>query len=205
LISKKRGLDMRGKSLFIILSSVLVVLLSLSLAKAQSYRENLEVSSLYVYQQMFDNADAGQFSKILELSRQIEGVIVALETNLSVNIKSQLESAVASGDKEKVKGALQKLIFYDIQDVFLTTKSSIKNGADLGKIKEHLKLAYLDYLIVSSEAKKIDFGLDRSVRKSFNELLTGHLAAAVNASNPGLVENDMATIQDNYRQIFADK
>ncbi|MBU4304458.1 MAG: hypothetical protein KJ893_02365 [Candidatus Omnitrophica bacterium] len=193
---------MRGKTLFIILCSVLVVLLSLSLANAQSYRENAAVSSVYVYRQMVDSVDAGQLSKVLELARPIEAILAALETNLSVNIKSQLERAVASQDREKVKGALHKLIFYDIQDIFRAAKKSITSRTDAGKLKEQLKLAYLDYLIVSPEAKRIDFGLDREVRKVFNELLTGHLAAAVEASNPGIVENDMATIEGHYRRIF---
>jgi hypothetical protein len=97
---------------------------------------------------------------------------------------------------------LIELIFYDMQDVFRVTKKSIAGGDNLSNLKEQLKSAYLDYLIVSPEAKKIDFGLDREIRKGFTELLTGRLALAAESTDPGIIEKDIATLEDCYRRIF---
>ncbi len=169
---------------------------------AQTYRENASVTPVSVYQQMLDFAENSEFDKILQVGEQISGVFDAIKIKFSVDIGSMVQRAISTGDKEKVKAAVYTIIYYDIKDVFQATEEGVKQQLPLDKLKERLKLSYLDYLLVSPAAKKIDFGIDREIRKYFNELLTAELAKAVTGVTDVKMKEATAAIEESYKSVF---
>ncbi|MCG2712133.1 MAG: hypothetical protein L6416_07415 [Candidatus Omnitrophica bacterium] len=194
---------MRAKKVSIFIGLlVCLFFLPCSLLRAQSYREEAAISSVYIYQQMINQLDEGNLNKVLQLSHNLDEIISKMDMRFGASLQSDIQNAVNAADKEKARKAVIALIFYDIKDVFYATEEGISEQLALDILKERLKIAYLDYLVVSSQAKKLDFERDRQIRKAFSDLLTGHLAKAVLQSDMSMLKKGMANIDENYKEIF---
>lgn len=194
---------MKIKFILIVVAAVSLPLAALSSAKAQSYREQAPISPVYIYQQMLSYAQAQEADKILKLLDSLGEILSAVNVNFGKNLKAEVSAAVGSGNSKKMLEAIYTLIYYDIKDVFRATGEGLNvERLPLEKLEARLKFAYLDYLLVSPEARKKDFNLDRDIRKSFTELLTGELARVVSQGNLGTAQNKLNAIEENYKSIF---
>lgn len=178
------------------------LLLPSTSAMAQSYRESAPVPLVKVYQEMVAHALKQENAEILKLLGSIDQVLVEIATKFGIDCKAEIKGAVEKGDEKGVLEALYKLIYYDIRDVFQATKEGLEKGLPLAALKERLKAAYLDYLVISPDARKANFNLDREVRKIFNEVLTARLAEAVSKGEGDILLANFKRIEDNYRNIF---
>lgn len=187
---------------FILTLLIGLVWVAPSFLNAQDYRESVPIPSVYIYQKMLSYADSGENDKILKLLASIKEILNAINSNFGEDLETKVKQAIATGNKEVILKALYTLIHYDIKDVFRATIEGIKAGKPLSKLKGTLKLAYLDYLLVSQKARKKDFNLDREIRKDFTELLTADLARAVSQDDIRILQNKFDSIEYNYRSIF---
>lgn len=191
--------------LILIAVAISLSFLILSSARAQSYREAAPISSVYIYQQMLSYAQTQENDKIIKLLGNIEEILNAINNNFGKNLKADIANAINKGSNEEISASIYTLILYDIKDVFRSVEEGLNvERLSLSRLEERLKLAYLDYLAVSPEARKRDFNLDRDIRKIFTELLTADLARAVSlgGGSRSILQNRLVSIEDSYRKIF---
>jgi len=186
----------------ILIFTVCMVLLVPSFLKAQDYREKASVSPVEIYREMLSCVQTKNTGRILKLLGSVEGILEAINTNFGKDIKSKIEEAVSTGKSEDIAGAIHTLIYYDIKDVFKATMGGVSEGLSLAKLKGRVKFAYLDYLLVSPQAKRKNFNLDRAIRKGFADILIADLAKAVLQGNTYVVQSRFDSIEHNYKNIF---
>jgi len=169
---------------------------------AQSYRESAPISPVYVYKQMLLYAEQGESGKISKLLSSVEEILDALSSNFQQDLRNKITEAINSGSRREILNSIYTLIFYDMKDVFRATVEGLREGLSLAALKERLKFAYLDYLLVSPTARKKEFNLDRNIRKLFTGLLTAELAKAVDEGEASSIESKFDAILNDYRSIF---
>ena len=183
-----------------IIGLIIFLLLSLSLF-AQNYRKEAVISPVYIYQQMLSFVKEGDYDKIVKSLSLLENVLNAIKNNFDKDLKTLIEDAVSTGDARKIKKAIYTLIYYDIKDVFYEVLTNL-NTKEFYQLKETLKFAYLDYLLVSPAIRRRNFEVDREIRKSFTELLGGLLAKAVEEKNSIFIEGRFSKIERDCRTIL---
>ncbi len=184
-----------------ILIAGLIVFLSSPSLFSQNYRKEAVVSPVYVYQQMLSYLEEGNYKKILKSLSLLEEILNAIKSKFNKDLKTLIEDAVATKDVEKIREAIYTLIFYDIKDVFSEVLNNL-NTKGLYQLKETLKFAYLDYLLVSPAVKKRNFKVDRDIRKSFTELLGGLLAKAIEEKNSIFIEGKFSKIEKDCKAVL---
>ncbi len=168
---------------------------------AQTYRKEAAVSPVYIYQQMLSYAEKGEFKKISKSLTLLEEILAAIKSKFNKDLKALFEEALTTNDTKEIKKAIYALIFYDIKDVFGEVLSNL-NTKGLYDLKETLRFAYLDYLLISPVVKKKNFEVDRRIRKTFNEVLGGLLARAFEEKNPSLLRGKLARIEESYKLVL---
>ncbi|OQX87718.1 MAG: hypothetical protein B6D55_02560 [Candidatus Omnitrophica bacterium 4484_70.2] len=179
---------------------IFFLLLSPSLF-AQNYRKEAVISPVYIYQQMLSFVKEGNYDKIVKSLPLLEDVLNAIKNNFNKDLKILIEEAVSTRDAGRIKKAIYTLIYYDIKDVFNEVLTNL-NTKGFYQLKETLKFAYLDYLLVSPAIRKRNFKIDREIRKSFVELLGGLLAKAVEEKSSIFIEGKFSKIEENYKSIL---
>lgn len=175
-----------------------------SFLSAEDYRETASKSSIDLYHQMFVYAEKQDNDKILTLLDSIKVPLNGIKSNFGKDLNAMIKQALSTGSKEDVLQALYTLIYYEMKNVFRDTVKGIESGRlpPLATLKERLKLAYVDYLLVSPKAREKNFDLDREIRKDFNKLFTGDLAKAVSEDNKNILQNAFNSIENKYKDIF---
>ena len=186
----------------ILIFTLCIVLLTPSFLKAQDYREKASVSPVEIYREMLFCVQTKNTGKILKLLGSVEGVLEAINANFGEDLKTKIEMAVSTGKQENIAKAVHTLIYYDIKDVFKATMGGISEGISLAKLKGRFKFAYLDYLLVSPQAERKNFNLDRAIRKGFADILIADLAKAVLQGNTYVMQSRFDSIEHNYKNIF---
>ncbi len=178
------------------------VLLAPSVLFAQDYRELGSVSPISIYQQILSSAQAQDNSGILKSLDSLSDILNAINTNFGKDIRSEVAKAISTGKKEEVLNAVYNLVLYDMRDVFRVSIIGIEEKLSLSKLKERLKFAYLDYLLISPEVRKKNFNLDRETRKLFEEVLVSGLAVAVSEGDAHNFKRKLEAIENNYKTAF---
>ncbi|MFH1096031.1 MAG: hypothetical protein V1749_00805 [Candidatus Desantisbacteria bacterium] len=133
------------------------------------YQSELKIAPVKVYESMLDNFENKRYEKVEKALPFVEPVMNTIKARFGVDIQPEIQATLkARSDNFYI--ALEKLIFYDIWNIFT---SIIKEGENQSpeRLKLWFKMAYANYLLLSPVIlqNKENFTLDRKIKKSFKE------------------------------------
>ncbi|MFQ5454858.1 MAG: hypothetical protein ACE5EA_01485 [Nitrospirota bacterium] len=152
----------------IILCLLISICLSPSVSRGQPYRDNLSIPPAEIYKKIMDYISRRDYVKIEKSIVFISPLIKELEKRYNTEIEPRIRDAIQKRDDKALLKSIQRLIFLDISDLFKLIISSMQESHEKAKVK--LKIAYLDYMILSQEIQMIDFMSDKKIRNRFRKI-----------------------------------
>ena len=144
------------------------VVLGLALsAHAQEYRSSMPAPAYQIYKNMLKLAEKGDHSKIATSLEFLDKIFAQEQHKFSVNIKKEVLTALDKKQKPEIIKALQKAVFYDIKDIFYTVRNSKQESAKT--LKLWLRMAAVDYELLSPVVKGKSFKTNEEIIKAFNQ------------------------------------
>jgi hypothetical protein len=153
----------------IILSVILVAALpAVSPVSAASYRDTVTVPPVEVYRSMIRFADTSQLDKINGSLSVLAPIVNHIKGKFKNDPGGQIEKAIRGGNPETVRRSIFALIVWDIKDLLEESLSQARDSVDEGKTS--IKIARLEYEILSPVVQKKDFAADQIIKRSFMSL-----------------------------------
>lgn len=138
------------------------------MSRGQPYRDNLSIPPAEIYKKIMDYISRRDYVKIEKSIVFISPLIKELEKRYNTEIEPRIRDAIQKRDDKALLKSIQRLIFLDISDLFKLIISSMQESHEKAKVK--LKIAYLDYMILSQEIQMIDFMSDKKIRNRFRKI-----------------------------------
>ncbi len=155
-------------------------------ARGQPYREGLSIPPAQIFNGINGFAKSGDYEKIEKSLQLLTPLLTALSQKYGIDYASEIISAIAVKDKDKVLKGIQRLIFSDMKDLFDQADLVIKESKDRAQVK--FKTAFLDYLILGSYVETKNFQSDGKIKRGFRDIqFTIESSGPYGTSGPGAV------------------
>ena len=146
---------------------LILVAASAASVNAQEYRLGLDPPSFAIYKSMLEFAENEKYDKISGSWGFLGGIPDEIKNKFGVNLEVEVSDAVRDRNKPAAVTALRKLVYYDMKDIFSVILASEEENS--AQLKGLIKVAYLDYLQLSSEVEKADLKVDTRIKNAFKE------------------------------------
>ncbi|MBI5746874.1 MAG: hypothetical protein HZA13_07715 [Nitrospirae bacterium] len=149
--------------------ALLFLLIFLSdIARGQPYREGLSIPPAQIFNGINGFAKSGDYEKIEKSLQLLTPLLTALSQKYGIDYTSEIRSAIAVKDKDKVLKGIQRLIFSDMKDLFDQADLVIKESKDKAQVK--FKTAFLDYLLLGPFVEAKNFPSDGKIKRGFRDI-----------------------------------
>ncbi|MEW6067543.1 MAG: hypothetical protein AB1610_04550 [Nitrospirota bacterium] len=123
-----------------------------------------------VYALMTESATKGNYEEISALLPSVSEATNKIKKNFNVDIVSEIRDALVKRDKEKVLSAVNKLIFYDMKNIFFEISQMRKASAT--PLRMLMKKAYSNYRLLSPEIRSVKSKADDNIKMLFKQLFS---------------------------------
>lgn len=155
-------------------------------ARGQPYREGLSIPPVQVFNGINGFAKSGDYEKIEKSLQILTPLLTALSQKYGIDYASEIRSAIAVKDKDKVLKGIQRLIFSDMKDLFDQADLIIKESKDRAQVK--FKTAFLNYLILGPYVEVKNFQSDGKIKRGFRDIqFTIDSSGPYGTSGPGAI------------------
>ncbi|MBI3610098.1 MAG: hypothetical protein HY204_05270 [Nitrospirae bacterium] len=168
-------------------------------ALAQAYRNAVGVPPVEVYQSMLNFADRKEYAKVMGSLTVLSPIVNHIGTKFKDNPSKGIKKAVDKGDPDEILLSVQALIVLDVKD--LLDEALQQAAASPDGSKTLLKIARLNYELLSPYAQKKDFAADTKIKKTFTELFRT-LGSEVDSEQ---IRRFTADIISNLSELFPSK
>ena len=164
-------------------------------ARGDDVRKTLRMPSSYVYKSMLKFCEKQEYTKIEKSVPFVHPILVEIQTDYDIDLEKEIRELIATGQQQEIYNLIKKLICWDIKhllDGILTD-----DNASLQQKRVRLKMAYLDYLLLSPEIRQNQFAMDQKLKNAFK---WAHAKAA--ASDPEALKTHLNQIQAQLLLFF---
>lgn len=144
------------------------VLLAGGAVHAASYRDAVSVPPVEVFRSMIRYSDANQMDKITGSLIVLAPILNHIKEKFKNDPRSDIENAIGTGDSAKVLRSVQALVVWDIKDLLEESLLQVQTSVDQGKTS--IKIARMEYEILSPAVQKRNFSSDQVIKKAFMNL-----------------------------------
>ena len=189
--------------IFFLLISTIFVPFSLL---AQSYREALPVPPSEIYKSMFQFLEQKEYRKIEGSLNVLGPVLSHIKGKFNVDAGQGIKEGLSLKDDNKILDGVYRLILWDTRDLF---DEALKKSSDSSEgSKVLLKIAYMNYIILSQPVQKRDFSADQRIKKAFQSaysaLGTGSLYSREEATyNVERLKKVIGEIEGELTRVFS--
>lgn len=166
-------------------------------------RAKLKTPPVKIYQSMLRFVDKQNYGKIEASLSFVKPVILAIKKKWDIDMRSEIRDGVVKQDEIAVRRSIHKLIFLDME--WLLYKSADKDLTNKER-RRQIRIAYLNYLLLSPTVKKKQFLADQRVKRIFHRLhaILGTSRYAQSASNVDatVIENQIHSIEKEMFKLF---
>lgn len=189
--------------IFFLLISIIAVPFSLW---AQSYRDALPAPPSEIYKSMLQFLEQKEYSKIEGSLNVLGPVLSHIKGKFNVDAGQGIKEGLSIKDDNKIREGVYRLVLWDTRDLFdeaIRKSSESSEGA-----KVLLKIAYMNYIILSQPVQKKDFSADQRIKKAFQSaysaLGTGSLYSREEGSSNGeRLKKVIGEIEGELTRVFS--
>jgi hypothetical protein len=150
-----------------LLITIAIGFLNVDRARAQAYRNAVQVPPVEVYQSMLNFVDRKEYAKVTGSLNILAPVVNHITAKFSDNPTNGIKKAIDKGNPDEILLSVQTLIALDIKDLL---DEAVKQGDQSPDASKTLvKTARLNYELLSSYVQKNEFAADQKIKKTFAE------------------------------------
>lgn len=153
--------------LFVWLTGLSILFTSDGALSATAQRAKLKAPPVKIYQSMLQFVDKQDYGKIEASLAFIQPIVLPIKKKWDVDMEREIREGVAKQNETVVRLSIQKLIFFDMESLLYT---SIDKDRLNKERRVQIRIAYLNYLLLSPTIKKKQFLADQRVKKVFHRL-----------------------------------
>lgn len=172
----------------VLLITIAVGFLNIDRVQAQAYRNAVQVPPIEVYQSMLNFTDRKEYAKVMGSLNVLAPIVSHIATKFKGNPLEGIKKAVDRGDPDEILLSVQVLISLDIRDLLDEALQQVETSPDNSKTL--IKIARLNYELLSPSVQKKDFAADSKIRKHFTESFRTLGSESVSSADKGKVDSD---------------
>lgn len=175
---------------------ILTILVPCSLL-AETYRDALPAPPSEIYKSMLQFLEQKAYPKIEGSLNVLEPVLSHIRGKFNIEAGQTIKEGLSRKDDSKVLEGIYRLIVLDVKDLF---DEALKRGAESPEgAKTLLKVAYMNYLILSQPVQKKDFSADQRIKKAFQSAYS-----ALGAGGTLYSKEATATNVDAFKKVLGE-
>jgi hypothetical protein len=192
----------------IVFGVLLIAMWYPGIAATQSYRVSMPVPPVTLYETMLDCAERQQFEQVYRSLPFLKQIFEKEKVRFGVDLEVTIRKALASNDRDKTLFAIQRVIFFDIKDIFAEIEAGKQESA--ATLKTWFIMANMDYKLLSPRLRRRDSKVDQNILAGFYEggsLLRSHASPSTSLDDDKPVDfrslkKVMRGIEKNMLAVF---
>jgi hypothetical protein len=159
-------------------AGLLIALCAVAPAAAQSYRQEMKVPPIEVFQSMLGFAERGELAKVAASLPILAPIIDHIEHKFKVGLTEKIRAAVAAGNRDLVLATVEDLVIFDMKDLLDQALQNLATSADAARTP--IKTARFNYELLAPVVAARSPEADRAIKRAFAALFE-----TLNASGAG--------------------
>ncbi len=172
--------------------TVMVALSSAANAAAQTYRQDVKVPPIEVFQSMLTFAEAGEFQKVVGSLPVLSPILEHIDQKFKFGAADHIRSVSSGGDRASVVAAVEELIIWDMKDLLDESLTNLDRSIDAARTP--IRTARFNYELLAPLVRRKAPPADDLIKRAFGEALRTMAA-------PGAPETVEATRKTIARQL----
>jgi len=129
-------------------------------------RRHITLSTSVLYKKMLVAAENGEYPKVEKALVVLTPLITVINSDLKMNFDTRLKKVISQKDKVTLVFFLKHLIVLSIQESF---KEASQSGVSPSQIRQRIKIAYREYLILDPEVRQRSFAKSQVLLQAFRQ------------------------------------
>lgn len=151
----------------LILMPFVVTLVMNDEVRAQMYRAEVGVPPAEVYRSLLEFVSREEYPKVVGSLNIILPIIHHITIKFKEDPAEAIKKAVKKGDPDDILLSVQALIILDIKDLLDEALRHVEESPE--EARNYIKIARLNYEVLSSYVQKKDFAADQRIKKNFTD------------------------------------